>query len=86
MKLSIKYFPQMERAYLLKREHGLYEQHAHFYCYKDADRCRKLIDANLYPKNKKYFIAMKRILTDEEFKRLNRKPRYRNVSKGVVRR
>jgi hypothetical protein len=53
MKLSIKYYPQMERAYLLKREHGLYEQHAHFYCYKDADRCRKLIDANLYPKNKK---------------------------------
>lgn len=29
---------------------------------------------------------MKRILTDEEFKRLNRKPRYMNVNKGVVRR
>lgn len=46
MKLSIKYFPQIERSYLLKREHGLYEQRAHFYCYKDADMCRKLIDAN----------------------------------------
>ena len=28
---------------------------------------------------------MKRILTDEEFKKLNRKPRYRNVNKGVKR-
>lgn len=73
MKLSIRYYPQMKRAYLLKREHGLYKQHAHFYCYKDADKCRKLIDANLYPKNKKFLFAMKRILTDKEFSNLNKK-------------
>lgn len=85
MKLSIRYYPQMKRAYLLKREHGLYKQHAHFYCYKDADKCRKLIDANLYPKNKKFLFAMKRILTDEEFKKL-KKSKYRNVNKGGVRR
>lgn len=86
MKLSIRYYPQMKRAYLLKRENGLYKQHAHFYCYKDADKCRKLIDANLYPKNKKFLFAMKRILTDEEFNKLNKKSKYRNVNKGGVRR
>lgn len=83
MKLSIIFYPKMKRAFLLKREHGLYSQHAHFYSYKEADKCRKLIDANLYPKNKKYYVAMKRLLTKKEFKRLNRKPRYRNVNKGV---
>lgn len=30
MKLSIIYYSKMDRPWLLKREHGSYEQHAHF--------------------------------------------------------
>ena len=83
MKLSIIYYPKMERPRLLKREHGLYEQHAHFFTQKEAKKCRKLIDANKYPRDKKYRIAMQRLMTEEEFKKLNKKPRYHNQNKGV---
>lgn len=87
MKLTIKYYPKLpKRKWLLKREGGAYEQHAHFLCKKDAEKVRRLIDGNKYPYNKKYKIAMQRILTEEEFKSLNRKPMYRNVNKGIARR
>ena len=82
MKLSIKFYPQMKRAYLLKREHGLYKQHAHFYTYKEAKQCRKLIDDKVYPRNDKYKIAMKRILTDKEFRRLRHDPKHKKKKKG----
>ena len=85
MKLSIKYYPKMKRAYLLKREHGEYSQHAHFYTRKEAVKCRNLIDSMTYPYDKKYLIAMKRILTESEFKALNKKPRYYCVNKGCRR-
>lgn len=85
MKLSIKYYPKMERAYLLKREHGEYSQHAHFYTRKEAIKCRNLIDSMTFPRDKKYVIAMKRILTESEFKTLNKKPRYYCVNKGCRR-
>lgn len=85
MKLSIKYYPKMERAYLLKREHGEYSQHAHFYTRKEAIKCRNLIDSMTFPRDKKYVIAMKRILTESEFKALNKKPRYYCVNKGCRR-
>lgn len=85
MKLSIIHYPKMEREWLLKREHGEYSQHAHFFTKKEAVQCRKLIDAMVYPRQKKFLIAMKRILTEEEFKMLNEKLRYYNVNKGVKR-
>ena len=85
MKLSIKYYPKMERAYLLKREYGEYSQHAHFYTRKEAIKCRNLIDSMTFPRDKKYVIAMKRILTESEFKALNKKPRYYCVNKGCRR-
>lgn len=83
IQLSIYHYPKMNRQYLLKREHGDYDQHAHFFTKKEAVQCRKLIDAMVYPRQKKFLIAMKRILTEEEFKMLNKKPRYYNVNKGV---
>ena len=87
MKLTIKYYPKLpERKWLLKREGGAYEQHAHFLCKKDAENVRRLIDENKYPYNKKYKIAMQRILTEEEFKKLDKKQRYYNVNNGVIRR
>ena len=79
----------MERCRLLKREYGEYEQHAHFFTKKDAIKVRKLIDMNKYPYGKKqseYKYAMKRLLTEEEFKKLRKKQRYYNVNKGVRRR
>lgn len=85
MKLSLYHYPKMERAWLLKREHGKYEQHAHFYTKKEALNCRRLIDNNKYPRDKKYKLAMQRLLTEEEFKKLNKKQRYYNVNKGVRR-
>lgn len=87
MRLTIKYYPKLtKRKRILIREGGAYEQHAHFLCKKDAENVRRLIDSNKYPYNKKYKLAMKRILTEEEFKSLNRKPMYRNVNKGIARR
>lgn len=84
MKLTIKYYPKLpKRKWLLKREGGAYEQHAHFLCKKDAENVRRLIDGNKYPYNKKYKIAMQKILTEEEFKKLKRKQRYFNVNKGI---
>ena len=85
MKLSIIYYPKMKRAYLLKREHGEYSQHAHFYTRKEAIKCRNLIDSMTYPYDKKYQIAMRRILTESEYRALNKKPRYCNINKGIRR-
>lgn len=79
------YYPKMNRPWLLKREHGEYSQHAHFFTKKEALCCRKLIDACKYPREKKYKIAMQRLLTEEEFKRLNKKQRYYNKNCGVRR-
>lgn len=83
MKLSIYHYPKMERAWLLKREHGEYSQHAHFYTKKEAECCRRLIDACKYPREEKYRVAMQRILTEEEFRGLNRKPRFYKKNCGV---
>lgn len=77
MKLSIYYYKDLERPWLMKRVGGSYEQHAHFYTKKDAVKVRELIDAWRYPYSKSYKIAMQRLLTEEEFKSLNKKPRCR---------
>lgn len=85
MKLTIKHYPKLpKRKWMLIREGGAYEQHANFLCKKDAENVRKLIDSNRYPYNKKYKIAMQRILTEEEFKKLKKKQKYINVNKGVM--
>lgn len=73
----------MNRPWLLKREHGEYSQHAHFFTKKEAIKCRRLIDANKYPRDKKYKVAMQRLLTEEEFKKLNKRERYVNQNCGV---
>lgn len=54
MNLTIKYYPKLpKRKWILIREGGAYEQHAHFLCKKDAENVRRLIDGNKYPYNKK---------------------------------
>lgn len=82
MKLSIKFKPRCdERPWLLVRVGGKYEQHAHLKSKRDAIRIRNLIDAGKYPYCKDYKIAMQRLLTEEEFKSLDKKLRYFNPSK-----
>lgn len=56
-----------------------------FYAKKDALNVRRLIDGNKYSYNKKYKIAIQRILTEEEFKKLDKKQRYYNINKGLRR-
>lgn len=82
MKLSIKYKPKcFDRPWLIKREGGEYSQHAHLKSKKDAEKVRRLIDIGKYPYNKDFKIAMQRLLTEEEFKKLDKKSRYVNYSK-----
>ena len=82
MKLSIKFKPRChERPWLLVRVDGEYEQHAHLKTKKDAVKVRNLIDSWRYPYCPEYKVAMKRILTEEEFKSLDKKLRYFNPSK-----
>lgn len=79
MKLTIFYFPDMpDRKRLIKREGGTYDQHAHMKTKRDCIICRNLIDAGKYPRNKKYRYAVQRLLTEEEFKKLDKKDRYIN--------
>ncbi|MDD7319288.1 MAG: hypothetical protein PUG74_11550 [Prevotellaceae bacterium] len=82
MKLEIKFKPTCEeRPWLIKRVGGKYEQHAHLRTKKDALKVRNLIDCGKYPYNKKYKIAIQRLLTEEEFKSLDKKDRYFNRRK-----
>lgn len=83
MKISIKYLKYLERPWLIKRVNGTYEQHAHCFTKKDAEKIRQLIDINKYPYSKEYKTAMQRILTEEEFKNLDKKQRYYNLQRGV---
>lgn len=70
MKLIIKYYPKLpKRKWILIRDGGSYEQRAHFLCKKYALNVKRLIDGNKFSYNKKYKLAMKRILTEEEFKK-----------------
>lgn len=82
MKLTIKHKPKCsDRPWLLVRVWGEYEQHAHLKSKRDAIRVRNLIDAGKYPYCREYKIAMQRILTEEEFKKLDKKLRYFNSNK-----
>lgn len=84
MKLSIKFKPRCnDRPWLLVREGGDYEQHAHLKSKSDCIKVRHLIDINKYPYNSEYKIAMKRLLTEEEFKSLDKKQRYYNSNRGI---
>lgn len=77
MKLTIKYKPKcQERPWLVARVGGKYEQHAHMHTKKEAKLVRNIIDMWMYPYNKNLKIAVKRILTEEEFKSLDKKQRY----------
>nr|DAL69736.1 MAG TPA: hypothetical protein [Caudoviricetes sp.] len=83
MQLTILYKPGCgDRPWLIKREGGNYEQHAHMHTKKDAETVRRIVDAGKYPYCKEYKIAAQRLLTEEEFKRLQKKQRYFNSQKG----
>lgn len=82
MKLIIKYKPTCkDRPWLIKRAYGTYNQHAHLRTKKEALKVRNIIDRWVYPYNKNYKIAVQRLLTEEEFKSLDKKDRYFNRRK-----
>lgn len=84
MKLDIKYKPTCkERPWLIVRVGGEYEQHAHMHTRKEAMLVRNIIDRWVYPYNKNLKIAVRRLLTEEEFKSLDKKQRYFNSNKGL---
>ena len=78
MRLEIKQLEDFDRPWLLKRSDGTYSQHAHFKTKKDAKRVKNLIEINKYPIKREDKYAMQRILTEEEFKSLDKKQRYYN--------
>lgn len=82
MNLIIKFKPRCdERPWLIVREDGEYSQHAHLRTKKEALKVRNLIDRWVYPYNKNYKTAIQRLLTEEEFKSLDKKDRYFNRRK-----
>ena len=82
MKIRIVYKPKCcDRPWLLVRENGKYSQHAHMKTKSDAINVRTLIDSGKYPYKKEFKIAMQRLLTEEEFKKLKKKQRYFNPQK-----
>ncbi|MDU5377328.1 hypothetical protein [Peptoniphilus lacydonensis] len=84
MNLIIKFKPCCdERPWLIIREGGEYSQHAYLKSKSDCIKVRHLIDINKYPYNKDFKIAMKRLLTEEEFKNLEKHQRYYNSNRGV---
>ena len=83
MQLTILYKPGCgDRPWLIKREGGAYEQHAHLHTKKDALRVRQIIDAGKYPYCREFKTAVQRLLSEEEFKRLHKKQRYFNSQRG----
>lgn len=78
MLLEIREFDDFERPWLLKRKDGSYDQHAHFKKKQDAQRVKNLIEIGKYPNKKEDKYAMQRILSEEEFKALDKKQRYYN--------
>ena len=84
MKLDIKYKPTCkERPWLIVRAGGEYEQHAHMHTKKEAMLVRNIIDRWVYPYNKNLKIAVRRLLTEEEFKSLDKKQIYFNSNKEL---
>lgn len=81
--LTIRYINSYKRPWLIKREGGEYEQHAHMRTKKDALKVKELIELNKYSDKRDYQIAIQRLLTINEFKNLKRKPHYININKGI---
>jgi hypothetical protein len=78
LELKIEKYDNFERSFLLKRSDGEYEQHCHFKTKKEALKVKNLIEINKYPKNKDQKYAMQRLLSEEEFKNLDKKDKYHN--------
>lgn len=83
MVLTIIYLKNLERPWLLRRDDGVYEQHCHFKSYNKALKVKNLIEIGKYPCKKDEKYAVQRLLTEEEFKKLDKKDRYYNS--GVYR-
>lgn len=80
MLLEIRYIKNYDRPWLIKRLDGDYSQHSHLRSKKDAIKVKEMIEINKFPINKDQQLAVKRLLTDDELRRLNRKQKYININ------
>lgn len=85
IEFDIQVYDNFEKPYLLKRVNGTYDQHCHFEEEQHALDCIRVIQNGLRPKDKNQANQIKRLLTDKEFLRLNKKERYYNQNCGVKR-
>lgn len=76
IKISIRHLENLHRPWLIYRLGGAYQQHAHCRTKAEALHIRKLIDCKRYPEEEEHRVAVRRLLTEEEIRQLNRKPRY----------
>lgn len=83
MELVIEKYDNFERPWLVKRVCGEYKMHAHMKTKKDAEKVVEHIKRNKYPIEKEIKTAVQRILTEEEFKSLDKKQRYYNINNGA---
>lgn len=70
--------------YIVRRANGEYSQHAHINTHKGCKLLLDCIHKNKLPKSQYLKGSAKRLLTEEEYKRLRKsKDYYYNVNKGV---
>ncbi|WP_019131887.1 hypothetical protein [Peptoniphilus obesi] len=83
MLLEIRYIKNYDRPWLIKRVDGNYSQHSHLKSKKDAIKVKEMIEINKFPIKKDQQLAVQRLLTDDELRRLNRKQKYININNYI---
>ncbi len=83
MLLEIRYIKNYDRPWLIKRVDGNYNQHSHLKSKKDAIKVKEMIEINKFPIKKDQQLAVQRLLTDDELRRLNRKQKYININNYI---
>lgn len=78
VRFEYRKFDNFERPYLVKRADSNQDLHSHFENKKLLKQCINLIKVGRYPKNKTQKEHLKSLLTEEEFKTLDKKDAYFN--------
>lgn len=69
--------------YIVRRVDGEYSQHAHLSSMKGCKLLIRLIHTNTLPSSRYLQESCRRLLSEDEYKRLRKKQRYYNVNKGI---
>lgn len=86
MDIGFKIKKDSGRGYVVIRDNGLYEQHAHLSTMNGCRLLMSFVKQNRMPNSKYLQVSCARLLTEEEYKTLKpKKQQYVNVNKGVRR-